>query len=60
MNIIENLKNIGYSDWFQGRVDKEKIANHDVARVVSIHKDSYKFLKPGNTYCLLVSSVVGR
>ena len=36
-----NLEKMGYSDWFQSRVDNHKIALHEVARVISVHKDSY-------------------
>lgn len=42
-----DLKSIGYSDWFKCRVDEEKIAVHEVARVVSVHKDSYTVSKGG-------------
>ncbi len=38
---MSNLEGIGYSDWFKSRVDNEKIAAHGVARIVSVHKDSY-------------------
>lgn len=38
---MENLEKIGYSLWFQSRVDHEKAMVHDVARVVSVHRDSY-------------------
>ncbi len=52
--IMENLKNIGYSDWFQNRVDNEKRAVHDIARVVSVHKDSYTITKgAGEVYAEL-------
>jgi len=40
-----NLKSIGYSDWFQDRVDTEKASAHDVARVVAVHKDSFLLTK---------------
>lgn len=36
-----NLKSIGYSDWFKKRVDDKKIATHGVARIVSVHRDSF-------------------
>lgn len=42
---MENLENLGYSPWFKDRVDAKKMANHDVARVVSVHKDSYVITK---------------
>jgi ribosome biogenesis GTPase len=38
---MSDLEGIGYSDWFKGRVDDEKITAHGVARIVSVHKDSY-------------------
>ena len=38
---MSNLESIGYSDWFNNRVDDEKISSHEVARIVSVHKDSY-------------------
>jgi ribosome biogenesis GTPase len=42
---MEKLESLGYSPWFKNRVDAEKIAAHDVARVVSVHKDSYIITK---------------
>lgn len=42
---MSDLKSVGYSDWFMSRVDDEMIAAHDVARVVSVHKDSYTVTK---------------
>ena len=44
---MSDLKSIGYSDWFKSRVDDEKIAAHGVARIVSVHKDSYTVTKGG-------------
>lgn len=40
-----DLESIGYSDWFKNRVDDRKNAAHEVARVVSVHKDSYMVTK---------------
>lgn len=37
---MEKLESLGYSPWFQSRVDEKKIAVHEVARVVSVHRDS--------------------
>ena len=45
--IMHDLKSIGYSDWFNSRADDEKITAHGVARVVSVHKDSYTVTKGG-------------
>ena len=42
---MENLRRIGFNDWFQERVETDKLAQHDVARVVSVHKDSYMISK---------------
>jgi len=42
---MSDLESIGYSDWFKSRVDNEKSAAHGVARIVSVHKDSYTVTK---------------
>jgi len=48
MNLImSDLESIGYSDWFKSRVDDNQIAAHGVARVVSVHKESYTVTKGG-------------
>lgn len=44
---MADLKRVGYSDWFKSRVDDDMIAAHEVARVVSVHKDSYTVTKGG-------------
>ncbi|MDH5388102.1 MAG: ribosome small subunit-dependent GTPase A [Gammaproteobacteria bacterium] len=44
---MSDLKSIGYSDWFKSRADDEQIAAHGVARIVSVHKDSYTVTKGG-------------
>ncbi|MDO8947258.1 MAG: ribosome small subunit-dependent GTPase A [Desulfocapsaceae bacterium] len=44
-SIMNNLEELGYSDWFKSRVDDEKIAAHGLARVISVHKDSYTVSK---------------
>jgi len=44
---MSDLKSVGYSDWFKNRVDDKQIAAHGVARVVSVHKDSYTVTKGG-------------
>ncbi|MBA3007145.1 MAG: ribosome small subunit-dependent GTPase A [Proteobacteria bacterium] len=43
--MMSNLEELGYSDWFKSRVDDEKIAAHGLARVISVHKDSYTVSK---------------
>jgi len=42
---MDKLENLGYGDWARSQVDLEKIAVHEVARVVSVHKDSYVITK---------------
>jgi ribosome biogenesis GTPase len=42
---MEKLESLGFSHWFKNRVNAEKIAAHEVARVVSVHKDSYVITK---------------
>jgi len=42
---MSDLEKIGYSDWFKSRVDDEKGAAHGIARIVSVHKDSYTVTK---------------
>ena len=44
---MSDLESIGFSDWFKSRADDEKIAAHGVARIVSVHKDSYTVTKGG-------------
>ena len=45
--VMSDLKSIGYSDWFKARTDDKKITAHGVARIVSVHKDSYTVTKGG-------------
>lgn len=44
---MSELERVGYSDWFKSRIDDEKIAAHGVARVTSVHKNSYTVTKGG-------------
>lgn len=39
--IMDKLENIGFSHWFRSRLDADKAAAHELARVVSVHKDRY-------------------
>ncbi len=51
---MDNLEKIGYSPWFQNRVDDEKVKIHDIARVVSVQRDSYLVSKgAGGVYAEL-------
>jgi len=40
-NISNNLKRLGFNKWFQANADTEKMAELELARVISVHKDSY-------------------
>ena len=42
---MENLQRIGFNDWFQERIVPDKLVLHEIARVVSVHKDSYMVTK---------------
>lgn len=44
---MNDLKSIGYSDWFESRVDDKNFAAHGLARIVSVHKDRYSVTKGG-------------
>lgn len=47
-NISNKLKRLGYDEWFQANADTEKLAELEIARVVSVHKDSYVITKGSN------------
>ena len=38
---MDKLESLGFDDWFRNQVEVDKISTHEVARVVSVHKDSY-------------------
>lgn len=38
---MKNLRSLGFSDWFEMHADDQKLAVHNVARVISVHKNSY-------------------
>ena len=38
---MNELEKLGYDDWFQSRVDVNQSSVHELARVVSVHKDRY-------------------
>ncbi|MCP3690206.1 MAG: ribosome small subunit-dependent GTPase A [Gammaproteobacteria bacterium] len=45
--MMSSLQNLGFNDWFKSRADETKSAAHDIARVVSVHRDSYTVTKDG-------------
>lgn len=38
---MNKLEDIGFNDWFKSRLDADKVAAHEVTRVLSVHKDRY-------------------
>ncbi|MCP4429661.1 MAG: ribosome small subunit-dependent GTPase A [Gammaproteobacteria bacterium] len=38
---MNKLESIGFSDWFRSRLDADKASDHDIARVIAVHKDRY-------------------
>lgn len=38
---MNKLEDIGFDDWFKSQLDADKVAAHEVARVLSVHKDRY-------------------
>lgn len=38
---MNKLEDIGFNDWFESQLDTDKVAAHEVARVLSVHKDRY-------------------
>lgn len=40
-DIMSNLDSIGYSSWFIDHVDHNMASSHDIARILSVQKDSY-------------------
>jgi ribosome biogenesis GTPase len=56
---MANLESLGYSAWFQSRSDKEKTTAHEVARVISVHRDSYVVSKgAGEVYAELSGNLI--
>jgi ribosome biogenesis GTPase len=39
--ITEKLESLGYSAWFRANTDADRLPGHQLARVVSVHKDNY-------------------
>lgn len=45
--ITDKLERLGFNSWFQANVDAEKLMSHEIARVVTVRKDSYLVTKGG-------------
>lgn len=48
---MSDLESLGYSDWLRSRVDDQGLPGHgsvhDVARIISVHRDNYTVSKGG-------------
>jgi len=42
---MDKLKRLGFDGWFQDQIEESKRLNHEIARVISVHKDSYMVSK---------------
>lgn len=57
--ITENIKNLGFDNWFQANTDSQLIENHRIARVISVHKNSYIISKgSGNVFAELAGKML--
>ncbi len=48
IKIAEKLEHIGYDNWFKENTNAAKLVKHEVARIISVHKDSYLITKGRN------------
>ena len=56
---MDDLERLGYSRWFQERVDNNMLTKHEVARVISVHKDSYLISKgSGDVFAELAGKLI--
>jgi len=40
-NLSMNIEQLGFNNWFLDRIDPAKLIDHQIARVTTVHKDSY-------------------
>ena len=40
-NLPMNIEQLGFNKWFFDRIDPTKLIDHQIARVITVHKDSY-------------------
>lgn len=56
---MEKLSQYGFDEWFQERIETDKSALHDIARVISVHKDSYTITKGfGDVFAELTGKLI--
>ena len=39
--ITPDLENLGFSNWFQNELDSSKLSDFQLARVTTVHKESF-------------------
>jgi len=40
-NLSMNIEHLGFNNWFFDRIDPTKLIDHQIARVITVHKESY-------------------
>ena len=40
-NVSMNIEQLGFNKWFLDRIDPTKLIDHQIARVITVHKNSY-------------------
>jgi len=55
----DDIKKLGFSEWFQDKADPEKLNGLEIARVIAVHKDSYVITNgENNIFAELVGKLV--
>jgi len=58
-DIAENIKRLGYDNWFQVNTDVDEMMGHEIARVISVHKGSYMLTKgDGDVFAELTGKLI--
>jgi len=58
-NTEESINRLGYDSWVQANVEPEKIQQHELARVISVHKESYQISKGiGDVFAELAGKLI--
>ena len=59
MNISNSIEQLGFTQWFQDNVDPEGLEGHEIARVIAVHKDSYRISNGENdVFAELVGKII--
>jgi len=56
---MEKFDCLGFNEWFQDHVDESILDDHEIARVISVHKDSYMVSKgDGDVFAELAGKLI--